>query len=143
MSRSIISALLVGVLAAGAGTASIVASAAEKAHKEDGHKHDEKSHKAHHGGVVSLVGHQEYELVAKPDALTLYVSSDEKPVVTKGATASVTLMSGADKNVVKLEPAGENKLEAKGSFKVASGTKVLATVTLPGKKPEQIRFTLK
>ena len=143
MSKSIVNAILIGLIAAGSGTASIVASAAEKAHKEDGHKHDDKAHKGHHGGVVSQVGHQEYELVAKPDVLTLYISSDEKPVPTKGGTASMTLLAGADKATVKLEPAGDNRFEAKGAFKVSAGTKVLAAVNLPGKKAEQVRFTLK
>ena len=117
--------------------------AAEKGHKDDSHKHSEKEHKPHHGGVVSTVGHHEFELVAKPDALTLHVSMDEKPVATKGGTASITLLLGADKSLVKLEPTGENRFEAKGTFKVAAGTKVLATVVLPGKKSEQVRFTLK
>ena len=142
MKRSIVNAVFVSLIAGGLSTASIVTSAAEKGHKEDGHKHDDKAHKGHHGGVVSQVGHQEFELVAKPDALTVHVSMDEKPVSTKGGSASITLLV-ADKTVVKLEPAGENRFEAKGAFKVASGTKVLATIVLPGKKSEQVRFTIK
>ena len=125
------------------GPTSVTAIAAEKGHKDDGHKHDDKAHKAHHGGVVSQVGHNEYELVAKPDSIVLHVSTDEKPLSTKGGSANVTLLSGPEKSTVKLEPAGENRFEAKGSFKVAAGTKVLASVTLPGKKGQQIRFTLK
>lgn len=142
MNRSIVNAVFVGLIAAGFCTASIAASAAEKGHKEDGHKHDDKAHKGHHGGVVSQVAHTEFELVAKPDVLTLHVSADEKPVSTKGGTASVTLLT-ADKAVVKLDPAGDNRFEARGAFKVAPGTKVLATVALPGKKSEQVRFTIR
>ena len=139
--QKLIQALFLGVvLAAGS---SALAVAAEKGHKEDGHKHDDKQHKSHHGGVVAHVGHHEYELVAKGDSLTIYVSEDEKPVAVKGGSATVTLVSGGDKNTVKLEPAGDNRLQAKGAFKVASGTRVTASVTLPGKKAEQIRFTLK
>ena len=139
--RALAYAIFVSVVLSGSDAGLV--SAAEKAHKEDGHKHDDKDHKSHHGGVVSHVGHHEYELVAKADTLTLYLSEDEKPVPSKGATASLTLMSGAEKSTVKLEPAGDNKLEAKGTFKIGKGMKVLATVNLPGKKPEQIRFTLK
>jgi hypothetical protein len=40
-------------------------------------------------------------------------------------------------------PAGDNRLEAKGAFKLAPGARVVATVTLPGHKAEQVRFTLK
>ena len=135
---AIVAAIALAVLAGAP-----AALAAEKGHKDDGHKHDEKTHKPHHGGVVSIVGHDEYELVAKPDSMVLYVTSDEKPVSTKGGSASVTLLGAADKAVIKLEPAGENRFEAKGNFKPAGGTKVLANVTLAGKKPTQIRFTLK
>ena len=36
-----------------------------------------------------------------------------------------------------------DKLEAKGSFKVAAGTKVVAVVTNDGKSLGTVRFTLK
>ena len=36
-------------------------------------------------------------------------------------------------------PAGGNKLEAKGSFNVKSGTKVTAVVTLAGKEAKTVR----
>jgi hypothetical protein len=38
---------------------------------------------------------------------------------------------------------GLRQLEAKGSFKLAPGARVVATITLPGHKPDQVRFTLK
>ena len=141
--KSIANAVCAGLIATGLAAAPIIAGAAEKGHKEDGHKHEEKEHKAHYGGVVSQVGHHEYELVAKSDSLTLYLSNDEKPVLTKGGTASVTLLAGKEKMTVKLVPAGDNRFEAKGAFNVAAGTKVLAAVNLPGRKAEQVRFTLK
>lgn len=126
------------------GIASMVLAGASIAIAADkGHKHAHKEHKSHHGGVVAEIGHTEYELVAKPELLTLYIYDDDKPVSTKGATAALSLTSGNDKANAKLEPAGENKLEAKGTFKVAPGTRVLATITLEGKKPQQVRFTLK
>lgn len=141
--KSIANAVGAGLIVTGLAAAPIVAGAAEKGHKEDGHKHEAQAHKGHHGGVVSQVGHQEFELLAKPGALTLYVSTDEKPVSTKGGSASLTLLSGTDKATVKLEPAGDNRFEAKGNFKVSAGTKVLAAVNLPGKKAQQVRFTVK
>lgn len=126
------------------GFASMVLAGASAAIAADkGHKHAHKEHKSHHGGVVAEIGHTEYELVAKPELLTLYIYDDDKPVSTKGATASLALTAGNEKSSAKLEPAGENKLEAKGSFKVAPGTRVLATITLEGKKPQQVRFMLK
>ena len=41
-----------------------------------------------------------------------------------------------------LLPAGDNKLSAKGGFKVTKGTKVVALVELPGKTPFNVRFAV-
>lgn len=59
-----------------------------------------------------------YELVVKPDTITLYVNDHGKPVDTNGASATLTLLSASEKLEVKLAPAGENKLETRGNFKV-------------------------
>ena len=95
-----------------------------------------------HGGLIVEVKEVHYELVAKADMLQIFVSDHGKPVKVDGASARVTLLSGTDKQEVELKPAGD-KLEAKGSFKVAAGTKVVASVTLPGKAPASARFTIK
>lgn len=114
-----------------------------------GHNHDDKKGGEHahdakpaNGGVVSVVKDVNYELVAKSDTLTLYITDHGKPVDTKDASATLTLLSASDKSEVKLAPAGENKLQAKGTFKVHKGTKVVASVTTGG-KPQSVRFTLK
>lgn len=114
-----------------------------------GHNHDDKKGAEHphdakpaYGGVVSVVKDVNYELAAKPDTITLYVTDHGKPVDTKGATATLTLLSASDKSEVKLSPAGENKLQAKGTFKVEKGTKVVAAVATGGGKPQNVRFTL-
>lgn len=104
----------------------------------------EKDHDSapRHGGIVSVVNDVNYELVAKPDQITLYIIDHGKPVDTKGASATLTLLSSAGKSEVMLSPAGENKLHASGSFKVDKGTKVAGTVTTGG-KPQNVRFTIK
>lgn len=114
-----------------------------------GHDHDDKKgaehahdNKARFGGVVSVVKDVNYELVAKPDGLTLYVSDHGKAADLKGAAAKVMLLSASDKSETLLAPAGD-KFEAKGSFKVGAGTKAVATVTLPGKSAATVKFTLK
>lgn len=99
-------------------------------------------HKPVHGGIVTEVKEVQYELVAKADTLQIYVSDHGKPVKVDGASARVTLLSGTDKQEVELKPAGD-KLEAKGSFKVAAGTKAAAQISLPGKAMASARFTLK
>ena len=119
-------------------------------HKGHDHEHDKKKGSAHvedakplYGGVVTQVKDINYELVAKPDNIALYVHDHGKPVDVKGATASMMLLSASDKLEVKLAPAGGNKLEAKGNFKVAAGTKAVASVSMPGKPVVNAKFTLK
>lgn len=105
----------------------------------------EHSHapKPEHGGVVAEAGEIGYELVARPDTLTLHLRDHGKPVKTEGVGAKLTLLNGTEKSEAVLVPAGDGKLEAKGTFKVAAGTKVVALVTLPGKKAANVRFALK
>ncbi|MBX9676288.1 MAG: hypothetical protein CTY35_14100 [Methylotenera sp.] len=96
-----------------------------------------------HGGVVALVKDIDYELVAKPDSLTIYVEDHGKVVDTKAATAKVTMLTGSNKTEANLTPAGENKLEAKGKFDIKEDTKVISIVTIQGKPATTVRFELK
>ncbi|RZI98250.1 MAG: hypothetical protein EOP39_27090 [Rubrivivax sp.] len=59
-----------------------------------------------------------------------------------GGRAKLTLLSGAEQSQVDLAPAGD-KLQATGNFKVAAGTKIVATVQLQGRKPANVRFAIK
>ena len=99
-------------------------------------------HKPLHGGVVVEASDMDFELVAKADQISLHVRDHGKPANVQGASAKLTLLNGSEKSEVQLAPAGD-KLEAKGSFKVGAGTKAVATVTLAGKKPVNVRFALK
>lgn len=98
-------------------------------------------HKPMQGGVLTTIKDVDYELVAKPNVLQLFVRDHGKPVDVSKTTAKVTLLSGADKQEVELKPIGD-KLEAKGSFKVNPGTKVVAQVILAG-RTASARFVLK
>ena len=91
------------------------------------------------GGVVVEAKIGDVEIVAKPDVIQIYVSDHGKPLKLDGASAKVVLLNGTEKSEATLAPAGD-KLEAKGSFKVAKGTKGIATVTLAGKPPATARF---
>lgn len=99
--------------------------------------------KPQHGGVLAVAGDIEFELVAKADALTVYVRDHGKALSTQGASGKITVLAGAEKTEAALDPAGDNRMQAKGSFTVAPGTKFVATVTLAGKKPLSTRFALK
>jgi len=84
-----------------------------------------------------------YELVAKPDSLTLYVSNRGKPVSSQGVQAEAVIYAGNEKTSVTLEPAGENRMQARGSFRVGVGVRVAVTATLAGKQAAKVTFKLK
>lgn len=99
-------------------------------------------HAAKHGGVFVEGKEADYELVAKPDVIQLYVYDHGKPKDVSKAAAKLTLLSGTEKQEVALAPAGD-KLEVNGAFKVGPGTKAVAVVTNAGKTLGTVRFTLK
>lgn len=103
--------------------------------------------KPKHGGIVAEARDLEFEFVANADSIAIYVEDHEKKtdtkVDTKGATAKLTLLGGGQKTEVNLAPAGANKLEAKGAFNIAAGTKAVSVVTLAGKPPVTVRFEVK
>lgn len=132
--------------------ASIIAVSAGAFAADDhkGHDHGKKTGAAHqdeakpmYGGVVSVAKDIQYELVAKPTSLELYVSDHGKPVDVKNASATVTLLSVSGKEVAKLAPVSDNKLGVAGNFKTGAGTKALAVVTMPGQSAVNVRFALK
>ena len=105
-----------------------------------GHDHGHE-HKPLHGGVVSEVKDMDYELVAKPDLIQLYLRDHGKPMDISKASAKLTILVGAEKQEVELKPAGR-QLEAAGNFKLAN-SKIVALVSVPGKAPATVRFVLK
>lgn len=117
--------------------AALLALSANAAFAAGDHAHDPA-----HGGVVAAAKEADYELVAKADVLQLYVSDHGKARDLSRASARLTLLSGKEKQEAQLLPAGD-RLEAKGTFKVAPGTKVVAVVTDGGKALGTARFTLK
>jgi anti-sigma regulatory factor (Ser/Thr protein kinase) len=114
-----------------------LSTAAALAAGEHGHGHDPQF-----GGVVVQTRAGDFEIVAKPDTLQIHISDHGKPVKLEGARAKITLLNGTEKSEAELLPAGD-RLEAKGSFKAAKGTKGIAVVTLAGKPPATARFQLK
>lgn len=99
-------------------------------------------HKPKHGGVVVETKAGDMEIAAKPDSIQIYFTDHGKPVKLIGATAKVTLLNGTEKTEANLTAAGD-KLEAKGAFKVAKGTRGIAVLTLAGKPTVTARFDIK
>jgi hypothetical protein len=94
------------------------------------------------GGVVVETKTGDVEIVAKPDSIRIHVTDHGKAMKLDGAKAKVTLLNGTEKSEAELIAVGD-KLEAKGAFKVAKGTKGIAVVTLAGKPPVTARFEIK
>ena len=102
----------------------------------------EHSYKPRFGGVVVETKAGDIEIVAKPDSIQIYITDHGKAMKLDGAKAKVTLLNGTEKSEANLVSIGD-KLEAKGAFKVAKGTKGIALVTLAGKPPFTARFDIK
>jgi hypothetical protein len=103
---------------------------------------DDHDDKPKHGGIVATANHVTYELVAKPDMLALHVSDHGKVVKVAGGTAKLTILNGSEKSEAALAAEG-NALMAKGAFKVGSGAKIVAVVSLPNAAAKTVRFTVK
>lgn len=99
--------------------------------------------KPKHGGIVQSASDLGFELVHKDGKATLYVEDHGKPVSTAGTTGKLTVLNGAEKTEVALEPAGENTLVSKGEAKLVKGTKAIAAVTFVDKKTVNVRFSVK
>jgi hypothetical protein len=121
-------------------TAALLVLAHIPAFAADKHGHD---HKPMYGGIVAEAADLNFELVAKSDSLILYVTDHGKPAVTSGAKALATVFASGDKTPVTFEPAGENKLVAKGNFKTGVGVRVAASIMLAGQPEAKVSFKLK
>lgn len=101
-----------------------------------------EDHAAKHGGVVVETKAGDLELVAKPDSIVVHVSDHGKAMKITSASGKVTVFNGNEKVEAPLTLSGD-KLEAKGTFKVGAGAKVLVELSLNGKPSVSTRVTLK
>lgn len=94
------------------------------------------------GGELRDAGRYHLELVVKGGKVTLYVTDDkDRKVSTRGAAANATVLSGKDRETLKLEPTGENALSGATKLQPAADTKVVVSLTLEGQPSVQARFT--
>lgn len=104
--------------------------------------------KAPHGGQVRMAGAYHYELVVGPAggangrSLVVHVTDHAgAAVATQGARGVAQVLAGKERSSVELLPDGENRMTGTGRFAAAADTKVVVSITLPGKPPVQARFT--
>lgn len=99
--------------------------------------------KPKHGGVVQAASDLSFELVNKDGNAIIYVEDHGKKLSTAGATGKLTVLNGAEKTEVPLEPANENTMVSKGETKLPNGSKAIASLTFAGKKNVNVRFAVK
>ena len=104
---------------------------------------------APNGGQLRMPGPYHYELVLAKNAketqespVVVYVTDHAgAKVPTIEAKGSATILSGKLKATAALRPDGDNRLKGTAKYAATPGTKVVVSVTLAGKQPEQARFT--
>jgi hypothetical protein len=95
-----------------------------------------------HGGIVQMAGEIKFELVARGDAAELHLDDHGQTMSTAKLTGKLTVMSGGATTEARLEPAGTDRLVARG-IKLAKGDKVIALVTMEDKSTSSARFVIK
>lgn len=94
------------------------------------------------GGQMADIGQNHGELVVQNNELTLFLTVGEnQPVPVQGARATATVVSGGAPETVQLQPAGSNVMKGRGTFAAARGMRVVVSLTLPGQRAAQARFT--
>lgn len=96
-----------------------------------------------YGGIYGEAGAFQAELVIKDAQATLYLSNHGEALSAQGASGKLTVM-GTDgkRSSVNLSPAAGNQLVAKLESKPAAGSKIIASVVLPGRQPANIRYVI-
>jgi hypothetical protein len=105
------------------------------------HKHG--STKGPNGGIVEDVAGVHAELVTAGTTVTFNIlDENNKSVSAKGMTGSALIVSGADRETIKLDAAGDSAL--KGEVKKALAPKSSVTLMLktPAGKSGQAKYTL-
>ena len=95
------------------------------------------------GGITAEADVFQVELVTKGNQVILYLSEHGAPVESAGASGKLLLLTGKNKEEAVLTPSGYQALSAKLKTKPARGSKVVASINVPGREAGTVRFTLK
>ena len=94
------------------------------------------------GGQKVDIGSNHAELVAEGKTLRLFLfDGADQPIPAAGATAQAVILAGGRQATVALAPVGDNVLAGSGDFMAVRGMRAVVTLTLPGQRPAQARFT--
>ena len=94
------------------------------------------------GGQKVDIGTNHAELVAAGNTLRLFLfDGADRPIPAAGATAQAIILAGGRQATITLAPSGDNLLAGTGDFTAVRGMRAGVTLTLPGQRPAQARFT--
>lgn len=94
------------------------------------------------GGQKVDIGTNHAELVAAGNTLRLFLfDGADRPIPAAGATAQAIILAGGRQATITLAPSGDNLLAGTGDFTAVRGMRAVVTLTLPGQRPAQARFT--
>jgi len=94
------------------------------------------------GGQVQDIGSYHAELLLRGNEVLVYVfDHSDRPVQVAGATAQAVLLANGRQQTVPLAAAGPNLLRGTAELSGARGVRTVVSLTLPGQRPAQARFT--
>lgn len=97
--------------------------------------------KGPNGGQMEDVAGVHLELLTSGPTVTLNVFDESnKPIPTKGFTASALVTSGSDRETLSLSPQGEHSLEGDAKKPINAGATISVTLRTAAGKSGQVRF---
>ena len=97
--------------------------------------------KGPNGGILEDVAGVHAELLTSGNSVTINIfNEDNKPLPTKGYTASALIVSGSERETLTLAPQGENALKGDAKKPVAKGATISVTLKTAAGKSGQARF---
>ncbi|MBC7544348.1 MAG: hypothetical protein H7338_16630 [Candidatus Sericytochromatia bacterium] len=94
----------------------------------EGEHHEDHTHAAPHGGVVSTVQQFHFELVSKGNQIKVYLLDDKlKLLPTKGRTGEAIVQMNGKTHRIVLKPNGE---AFTGQLDLSKATKYVAVISL-------------
>jgi len=97
--------------------------------------------KGPNGGIMEDVAGVHAELLTSGNTITINILDEgNKPLATKGYTASALVIRGAEREPVALTPTAENVLKGDAKTAIGKGVTVLVTLKTAAGKSGQARF---
>jgi hypothetical protein len=104
-------------------------------------QHGHENEKGPNGGPMMDVAGVHAELIASGTTLTFNLfGEDGKPVDTNGASGSVLVVMGTNRETAQLKPTGKNSLQAEIKKAVGPGAQITVTLKTAAGRSGQVRF---